>query len=68
MVASLLSFWEGNFSGAMLNFGRVVDSSRLVQSRSILDTFKYGIIDEFEWCHVMSPPSNTSFVKGNFSP
>ena len=23
MVGKLLSFWEGNFSGAMLNFGRV---------------------------------------------
>ena len=24
VVERLLSFWEGNFSGAMLNFGRVV--------------------------------------------
>ncbi len=23
LVGRLLSFWEGNFSGAMLNFGRV---------------------------------------------
>ena len=23
MVGRLLSYWEGNFSGAMLNFGRV---------------------------------------------
>ena len=26
MVGRLLSYWEGNFSGAMLNFGRVPDS------------------------------------------
>ena len=24
VVGRLLSYWEGNFSGAMLNFGRVV--------------------------------------------
>ena len=24
MVGRLLSYWEGNFSGAMLNFGRVI--------------------------------------------
>ncbi len=24
MVGILLSYWEGNFSGAMLNFGRVL--------------------------------------------
>ena len=26
MVGRLLSYWEGNFSGAMLNFGRVTDN------------------------------------------
>ena len=25
MIARLLSYWEGTFSGAMLNFGRVND-------------------------------------------
>ena len=26
MVGRLLSYWEGNFSGAMLNFGGVISS------------------------------------------
>ena len=27
MIGRLLSYWEGNFSGAMLNFGRVFVAS-----------------------------------------
>ena len=33
MVGRLLSYWEGNFSGAMLNFGRVVTYSNLGKSK-----------------------------------
>ena len=29
VVGRLLSYWEGNFSGAMLNFGRVTVSFKL---------------------------------------
>ncbi len=48
VVGRLLSYWEGNFSGAMLNFGRVMPESRAIFSST-------------PWspdCHVFPHPSS----------
>ena len=36
MVGRLLSFWEGNFSGAMLNFGGVTVLKSVIQASSLI--------------------------------
>ncbi len=44
VVGRLLSYWEGNFSGAMLNFGRVLPRKRTMSSENWWseDYFSFG--------------------------
>ena len=44
MVGRLLSYWEGNFSGAMLNFGRVTKNSGFSQPFCI-NTWRWRPLD-----------------------
>ena len=65
VVGSLLSFWDGLFSGAMLNFGRV-DSVVFKVSRF----FSNPSDNMFDTCHGAPEPQNfltdkTSHKKNN---
>ncbi len=45
MVGRLLSYWEGNFSGAMLNFGRV---SVVFGKQNTFETYAQAKLDHFQ--------------------
>ena len=58
MVGILLSFWEGLFSGAMLNFGRVVFGDVLFFSFFFLKVFtlpETNIAPEKGWLEYYFP-------------
>ena len=64
---TILSFWEGNFSGVMLNFCLIIaDFITITISNLTRLIFAFGLLRIF-WAGLLGSKTDTDFLVGGFT-